>query len=137
MCSYIYSNLNDGNVIQMEKKIILLSILAVLLITGCIGSKQDAFIGIVNTADSGQITYVDVTISHNGIVSEMYSVHENLQSLRHPVHIGDQATFEARGGHFVGFCEDRTCTRTLTTQRTYQITITEYDKDIYAVFEHS
>ncbi len=91
---------------------------------------------VANMADSGQIVYVDVSISQNNIVLEEYSIHENLGYSKQ-LHIGDQVDLMARGGHFVGFCKDQTCRNILTTDRTYFTTINSEYTEIYAAFERS
>lgn len=113
-------------------------ITAIALISGCTGNNDTpkaAWLDISNIAtDNGQITYVDVTISRDNIVSKTYSIHENLH-VGQRVHIGDQASLEARGDNFVGFCEDTACSSILTTKRTYFINIYSEKIEIYAVFK--
>lgn len=113
--------------------LILVSVLAQISYTR---QPRSARLDVTNMADSGQITYVDVSISQDNIVLEEYSIHENLGHSKQ-LHIGDQVYLMARGGRFVGFCKDRTCTNILTTQRTYLITINSEQTEIYAVFKRS
>lgn len=114
-------------------------ITAITLISGCTGDNDTpkaAWLDVSNIVDNGnagQITYVDITILRDNIVSEKYSIHENLHE-GHRVHIGDQASLEARGDNFVGFCEDTACSSILTTKRTYITTIYSEKIEIYAVF---
>lgn len=128
--------------------ILLMSI--VMSLSGCINNvKEDANIGITNAGSSNQITYVDVTVSNGGIVSNTFSLHENQGTIRGDIYIGDRITLQARGGNFIGwcvadnggnsnsnyrYCEDSR--NVVSRDRTYVMTVYSNNQDIYALFKN-